>query len=127
MPRSSPVHIRSGRSQTWPPNGPLPEPCGCDGAAVRAVRHYLLGCFPTADIRDAHERSVAAMGPSRRYADYHVLHITDGEAAYHALLAQAFLAWPLTAVRAHLWRWDIAGLLERHRIAIVSEHDISPL
>jgi hypothetical protein len=128
---SSALQSHSAAPDTWPIGRTIAttfQHCSCDGEAISAVRAYLREHFPNYAVRDFHERArVTKTGLPTQYADHHVLSVTDWELAYYAVLTTDFFEHPCNEVRERLRRWDVASMLQAHRIVIASGDGIAPL
>ncbi len=118
-------------SETWPLGDTIATTfthCACDGEVIRAVRAYLREHFPHYAVRDFHERvRRVRTGLPTQYADHHVVSVTDWEKAYYAIVGGEFLAQPVEQITEHLRRYDLASMLQHHRVVIASDGCISPL
>ena len=118
-------------SETWPLGKTIattfPD-CGCDGKVISAVRAYLREHFPQHAVRDFHERAwLLKSGLPMQYADYHVVSVTDWEKAFYTIVSMEFLAQPVDQIGEHLRRYDLASMLQHHRVVIAFDGCISPL
>jgi hypothetical protein len=118
-------------AETWPLGDTIAATvthCACDDKVIRAVRAYLREHFPHYAVRDFHERArLVRTGLPTQYAEYHVVSVTDWEKAYYTIVSMEFLAQPVDQIGEHLWRYDLASMLQHHRVVIAFDKCISPL
>lgn len=102
--------------------------CACDSTNLRVVRRYLHERFPDRALREFHAHSTAVVDHSfpARCTSYHVVSIND-ERPYYIVLTRRFLKQPVSKLREHRLRWDLASALHVDRVVILDVDGLSQL